>query len=72
MNDKNSALHDELIAGLKRMGLAGDGVVTLTPLTGGVTWRDVRRLRSSARWRNCGWRRTGGRQRNGTVSNMPG
>ena len=27
---------DELIAGLKRMGLAGDGVVTLTPLTGGV------------------------------------
>jgi aminoglycoside phosphotransferase (APT) family kinase protein len=36
MNDKNSALHDELIAGLKRMGLAGDGTVKLTPLTGGV------------------------------------
>ena len=33
MNDKNSALHDELIAGLKRMGLAGDGTVKLTPLT---------------------------------------
>lgn len=36
MKDEATSLHDELIAGLTRMGLAGDGIVTLTPLTGGV------------------------------------
>ena len=36
MSDENMLLHDELIAGLKRIGLAGDDVVTLTPLIGGV------------------------------------